>query len=260
MKKKSPFLFFLFGLFFFFSGLEAAPPEVKEMITFTPPSGWKAPEKLDPRYPSVKLQVVGKGSSGYPPNMSLSMQPYEGTLKNYLQMIKFKEKKNGNELKDLGSIKTEAGNGNLSQVDTKGQFGDIRFMRVILLKNGMIYIVTASALTKEFALYYKEFFSAMQSLKIVRDPYDLVSSATSREELKTAVEAVKKNWNSLVIQNKEKDTQSLFESENFQNNSWLPFSKMLENQYGNLGADWKSLFLYHLKEELLRSSTSANQI
>lgn len=260
MKKNTCFLLFLFSLFFLLSGFETVSSSITEIVTFNPPLGWKAPEKLDPRYPSVKLQVVGKSSSVYPPNMSLSMQPYEGSLKNYLQMIKFKEKKNGNELKDLGSIKTEAGNGNLSQVDTKGQFGDVRFMRVILLKNSTIYIVTASALTKEFPLYYKEFFSAMQSLKIVQDPYSMISSSTSKEELKAAAETVKKNWNNLVVQYKEEQPQSLFESENFQKNSWLPLSKILEKQYGNLGADWKSLFLHHLQEELLKSSTNANKI
>lgn len=138
------------------------------MISFTPPSGWHLAESnLLPAH--VRAMVVGNGPSTFPPSMNLSWEPYKGTLKQYLKIIKNMNEAQGYEWKDLGTIKTEAGNGSLSQVDTKTQWGDVRLMHVILLKEGNIYILTASALKNEFSLFYKDFFTSMRSLKIIND-------------------------------------------------------------------------------------------
>ncbi len=78
--------------------------------------------------------------------MNLSTQLFPGTLKDYLKNVKNINEAQGYFWKDLGSITTEAGPASLSQVDTKTEYGDVRQMHVILLKNGRIYILTASAL------------------------------------------------------------------------------------------------------------------
>lgn len=71
----------------------------------------------------------------------------------------------GDDWKDLGTIRTEAGDASLSQVDTKSKWGIERLMHVILEKNGTIYILTAAALKNDFPKFYKEFFNSMRSLR-----------------------------------------------------------------------------------------------
>jgi hypothetical protein len=133
------------------------------LVFFTPPVGWMLADS-DVLPPHVQVMVVGKGPSSFPPSLNLSWEPYKGTLKQYLKIIKNMNAAKGDEWKDLGMIQTQAGSGHLSQVDTKTQWGDIRLMHVILVKNGNVYILTASALKDEFSVFYKEFFAAMRFL------------------------------------------------------------------------------------------------
>lgn len=136
-----------------------------ETVKFTPPSGWHFAESKD-LPASVKIMVVGKGEKEYPPSMNLSTEPFKGTLKQYLKIVKGINDSQGAEWKNLGTIKTEAGDGNLSQVDSKTPWGDVRMMHVILVKNGTAYILTAASLKNEFSRYYKDFFKSMRSLSI----------------------------------------------------------------------------------------------
>lgn len=141
--------------------------EQEQVVSFNPPVGWHlADAHLLP--PHVKALVVGKGPSSFPPSLNLSCEPYQGTLRQYLKTVKNMNSAQGYEWKDLGTIQTEAGTASLSQVDTKSQWGDLRLMHVILLKNKTIYILTASALKSEFPQFYKDFFAAMRSLKLIQ--------------------------------------------------------------------------------------------
>lgn len=141
---------------------QAAPD--KESVLFTPPEGWRmaAAESLPP---CVKAMVVGKGAFEFPPSINLGTETYSGNLKQYLKRIKDINASQGVDWKDLGTIRTEAGDASLSQVDTKTQWGEVRMMHVILLKDGTAYILTAAALKDEFAKFYKDFFNSLRSLR-----------------------------------------------------------------------------------------------
>lgn len=133
--------------------------------SFTPPQGWHlADPKALPK--SVKVMVVGKGAHEFPPSINLGTEIYNGTLKQYLKRIKDINDSRGARWKDLGTIGTDAGNASLSQVEMKNQWGDVKMMHAILLKNGTVYIMTAASQKDEFPRFYKEFFSALRSLKI----------------------------------------------------------------------------------------------
>lgn len=136
--------------------------------SFTPPAGWHiADPKALPK--SVKVMVVGKGAYEFPPSINLGTETYSGTLKQYLKRIKQINASRGAQWKDLGTIRTEAGNASLSQVELKNQWGDVKMMHVILLKDGIVYIMTAASRKDEFPRFYKEFFSAMRSFKLSDD-------------------------------------------------------------------------------------------
>lgn len=133
-------------------------------LQFTPPKDWVLaditilPER-------VQMLAVGKGPSAFPPSLNLSSDNYTQTLKQYLKTVKDLNTSQGYVWKDLGSIQTPAGKGSLSQVDTQTTWGVVRFMHVIIVKNGRVSILTASALKDEFSLFYQDFFASMRTLR-----------------------------------------------------------------------------------------------
>ena len=154
--------FLLTLLIFQFFTLNAT--EERQAI-FTPPEGWRiADAKILPKL--VKFMAVGKGSHAVPPSMNLGFEPYSGTLKDYLKIIKDINASQGDVWKDLGTITTESGPASLSLVDVKTEWGIIRQMHLIYLDQGIIYILTAAALSDEFPKFYNEFYRAFASFHI----------------------------------------------------------------------------------------------
>lgn len=227
------------------------------IVFFTPPEKWMMadPNNLPSR---VRVMVIGKGPTNFPPSINLSWEPFSGTLKDYLKMVKNLNASQGYPWKDLGTIQTQAGTGSLSQVDTKTQWGEIRLMHVILKKNGNIYILTTSALKEEFSLFYKDFFAAMRSLKIAKDEYEMVSNSLQRSQLKTAADKLKSQWQTLLAKSQkensvigeEKFQEKVFNSPEFQVSLWKPFQEMLNQKYNQYGPEWQSLFLQKLEDQL----------
>ncbi|MEI8365702.1 MAG: hypothetical protein WCF65_04705 [Parachlamydiaceae bacterium] len=150
------------------NGMTANTPDV---VMFTPPTGWRhADASALPEH--VSLMVVGKGSREFPPSMTLGTEIYKGTLKQYLNKVKEINRSKGYEWKDLGTLRTEAGNASLSQVDTRSEWGDVRMMHVIVLRDETIYILTAASLKEEFASHYKDIFNSFRSLRFSKTPYN----------------------------------------------------------------------------------------
>lgn len=139
--------------------------DIPGAIMFTPPQGWRLVDPKD--LPgTIKAMVLGKGQGTVPPTISLGVDPFQGTLKEYLKKVKAINDSHGDEWKDLGIIQTEAGPASLSQVDIKTQWGVVRAMHVILIKDGNTYILTTSSPKEEFSKFYPEFFKVMRSLKM----------------------------------------------------------------------------------------------
>lgn len=238
---------------------KALEEDAEGIVLFTPPPGWRLAEASSlPAH--VRAMVVGSGPSSFPPSMNLSWEPFKGSLKQYLKTVKNLNSAQGYEWKDLGSIKTEAGNASLSQVDTKSQWGNVRLMHVILINNGHVYILTASALKDEFSIFYKDFFASMRSLRVANDLYDMVVEPLQRSQLKTAADNLQSQWKTLLNQqekaNPGKDLEELegntFESPAFQSEYWKPFQDMLQQKYGDLGAEWQSLYLKKMENQLFK--------
>ncbi|WP_068468313.1 hypothetical protein [Candidatus Protochlamydia phocaeensis] len=236
------------------------------IVLFTPPNGWHFadPSVLPAR---VKVMVVGKGPSAFPPSMNLSMEPYKGTLKQYLKIIKSMNDAQGYEWKDLGTIRTEAGNASLSQVDTKSEWGTVRLMHAVLLKNGNIYILTASALKDEFSRFYKDFFAAMRSLRVVKNAFEMVVNPQQRNQLKSAAQKVQDQWQMTLAQKQKENPdvdldrlkEQVFNSEAFQKNTWEPFKEMLNQKFVDMGPEWQSVLLQNLENDLFGFHISSSR-
>jgi len=142
---------------------------ITENLLFIPPAGWRNADNTSlPKH--VHLMVVGKGSRDFPPSLALASEPYQGSVKDYLKVVKKLSVSKGNQWKNLGSIRTEAGNASLSQTDSQSQWGEIKMMHVILKKDNTMYILTAAALKEEFPTFYKEIFAALRSVRFSQKP------------------------------------------------------------------------------------------
>lgn len=219
-------------------------------VTFVPPAGWRVadPESL-PK--NVKIMVVGKGRHEYPPSMNLSTENFKGTLKDYLKIVKNINEAQKSEWKDLGFLKTEAGEASLSQVDSKTEWGHTRLMHVITVKDGTVYILTAAALKDEFGQFYKDFFKSMKSLKINKTMYDIVKDAKKRESLKLMTAELQKNFNeTLQSTNAFASKKQYFLSESFQQNSWLAYQNKIDHSFPELNDDLKRFFYEQVEKTL----------
>lgn len=133
---------------------------------FTPPKGWLEADKNE-LSPHIKIMVVGpKLQSDMPPTMNLMIEPYNDTLKSYLKNVKKINDSHGDAWKDLGTLKTKAGDASLSQVEVRSKWGGEKLMHTIIVKNGYAYVLTATASKNEFGRFYQQFYNALRSLRI----------------------------------------------------------------------------------------------
>lgn len=228
-------------------------------LLFTPPEGWGAadPNILSPR---VKVMVVGKGKTEYPPSIHLGMEPYKGTVKEYLKMIRVINDSQGDEFKDLGKIRTQAGDASLCQVDMRTEWGTVRLMHVILKKNEQLYVLTAAAKKDEFPQFYRDFFQSMRSLRFNKDVMEMVTSPKRKRDLQKACDELSKGWRTLCTSterpshgplSKEEFYRKLFESPEFQSKYWVPFKDVMKKQFGDLGENWRQHFLAKMEQDLI---------
>ena len=127
------------------------------MAVFTPPPNWKVADK-EFLSKHVKILVIGpKIKNDMPPTMNLMIEPFKGDLKDYLKNVKKINESHGDFWKDLGNLKTKAGDASLSQVEVSSKWGGEKLMHAIIVKNGFAYVLTATASKNEFGRFYQQF-------------------------------------------------------------------------------------------------------
>lgn len=210
-------------------------------VAFTPPKEWRLVDKS--KLPaSILAMVVGKGAHDFPPSINLGIHHDSGSLRQFLKYVKQTNDADGVDWKDLGTIHTDAGEASLSQLETRTEWGLVREMQVILVKDNKAYILTAAALKDEFSKFYKDFFSSMRSLRINKTLVEMVPDRSRRNRLEEATAEVVNAWHD--------ERNSGFENDRFQNNVWNPLKQKLEREFSDMGAEWQNQFLAHVKEQL----------
>ncbi|MEX1012521.1 MAG: hypothetical protein WD595_05205 [Waddliaceae bacterium] len=136
----------------------------QESISFTPPKGWHLADKKD-LPPSVEFMVIGNGSP-FPPSINLATESFSGSMEDYLGIVKKINQENRSEWKRLGQVQTKAGKAELSEAIQMTQWGQVKMMHAMFIKNGTMHILSAAALKDEFPKFYQEFFAAIRSLEI----------------------------------------------------------------------------------------------
>lgn len=202
---------------------------------FIPPVDWELsfPPSTTPH---VKIIFTKPKALGFHPSINLSIEPTTASLEEYLKAIKeIHEQDRDKEWSLLGKMQTPAGLAQLTQINTSSEWGPVRMLQLILVKQGNAYILTAAALKKEFSSYYTFFHKALRSLTLSNDLIEALPLLEKRDQLRLAKE------NLLGANQEILEKNPLFDS----------FAKEVHAHAQDLGAYWEYLLLKQIQETVL---------
>jgi hypothetical protein len=215
---------------------------------FTPPQGWEIadPKSLSPR---VKIAFLKKVGSGFCPSMNLAIEETSVSLQEYLKAVKsIHEQDRSNRWRQLGKVHTQAGLAQLTEIDSKTEWGAVRILQLILLKEERAYVLTASALKEDFSDYYREIQSAFRSLTLSSDLFGNIPQTEKREMLKSKQHQLLQAAEEVLGASPE--IKNLLESPEFQEKHWLPFQQAVIDSFTDMGAFWQALLLGSTQDQL----------
>lgn len=128
-----------------------------------PPEGWEnAPiESLSPR---IQAAFVLKKWQRFRPSINLSVEPLSASLEEYVQAVRhLHEQHPSTRWRYLGSMDTGAGLGALTELDMTTEWGDVRMLQLLIVREGNAYTVTGAALKSDFPKYYKIFHKTLKN-------------------------------------------------------------------------------------------------
>lgn len=224
-----------------------------EYSFFIPPKDWELanPKMLSPR---VKIGFIGLTKKELRPSVNLAVEQVDISLHEYVSAVKkIHESDPNNRWRDLGKFSTSAGEARLTEIETKSEWGDVRLLQLIIIKNKAAYIVTASALREEFSRFYKDFQSVFRSFTITSDLIGAVPCLQKRQKLQSQMTTL---LTSLKKEKKDSDSfETAFAGEKFQSQTWLPFQNSIIQDYADMGAYWQVLILQSTHENLIQESS-----
>ncbi len=174
------FLLFLFATFSLLG---------QETCFFIPPKGWEIanPEMLSPR---VHICFLGKASQGAP-SINLATEPVNVTLDAYVDAVrKIHAGDPNSRWRDLGKYKTLMGEGRLTELETPSDAGMSRMVQLIVIKDQIAYILTASASKENFSKFYKTFDQTLRTLQASANLVESYGNSESRNRLKKMIDDV----------------------------------------------------------------------
>lgn len=204
---------------------------------FVPPTDW---EISDPRTlsPKVKISFLKNSGKGFCPSINLAIEETDVSLSEYLKAVKaIHEQDRKNQWRSLGKVRTVAGMAQLTEIDTTSEWGPVRILQLILIKDKHAYVLTAAALKEELSNHYKEVQSAFRSLTISHDLLENIPQQERRDMLKDKQRAL---YNAATPA---EDTV-------FKEKYWAPFEKMVVDNFSDMGAYWQILVLRNAHEQL----------
>lgn len=168
---------------------------------FAPPADW---EIADPKMPSKRAVVsfVDKNKNRFCPSMNLTHEKVSVPVKEYLSIIEKNFKAKKQKWRHLGQIKTQSGMAELTQIEAKTKYGEARIFQAILYKGEDIFILTASALKKDFGRHAPSLEKAIRSMRVVDDLFTVaVNGAALREAWQKRQEELEsKLFNEMVLE------------------------------------------------------------
>lgn len=134
---------------------------------FSPPEGWQLIPKEE--YPPF-VELIYKGSSQkywYPPSVNLACEEWKGTLDEYIAAISTAH--NNHPLisfREIGPYQTDLGcNGRLCFARQRTEYGPVKLIQWVTLKEQTIFVITAAARVEDFSKNYKSFIKVFNSFR-----------------------------------------------------------------------------------------------
>ena len=222
---------FLLFLLFCFS-LHAS-----ETCFFIPPKGWIP--NLEICAPRVHICFLEPTSAGTPPTINLATEAVNVSLDAYIEEVrKIHSADPNSRWRDLGKFKSLLGDGRLFELETPAEAGMVRMVQLVVIKEGIAYILTASAAKERFSKYYQTFDEVLRSLQASSN---LTASYPSCQ-LKTLVEELSQKYQTLGLE---------FSSDRFQEEVWKPFVNKIIKDFTEMGSYWQILFLQEVQTIIL---------
>lgn len=181
---------------------------------FSAPDGW---DVADPKTPcrSALVSFVDTRKSGFCPSLNLTTESLQIPIDDYLKIVEKGCKAKRQKWRWLGSIQTQSGPAELTEIETKTKFGFARIFQAILVHRDEVFILTAAALKKEFGKHALTFDRAIRSMKVCDDLASQVEDPKRRAALLAA-------W---------KKREDSIESK--------AFEKMVLEEFSDMGTVWQ---------------------
>lgn len=190
---------------------------------FTSPQKWEVVPPSDSSS-HVKIGFITKGKKGFHPSLNLALEPAPISLSEYVQKVKELHQADRNkQWRDLGKFQTSAGEGRLTEIKSKTEWGTARMLQLLIINDKTAYVLTACALREEFNAHYETFQKAFRSLTIVHDPLESLKPSSRKEALEKLVH----NYHRQVI-------------------PWEPVQKMVLDDFSEMGTCWQIFTLKSL--------------
>lgn len=228
-----------------------AAPTTQEMRAesysfFVPPEGWQLadPRTLSPR---VLIAFLGENSAGFCPSLNLAVEEANVSLSSYLKAVKAIHLADSrNRWRDVGKIQTRAGEARLTEIDTQTEWGPVRLLQMIFLKDRKAYVLTGAALKEECGKLYKDFSKAFRSFTLTSDLFSSIPQEDRREILKKMYDNLK------TATTPRESIEQLHDDKEFQEKLWQPFQNKVLNDFADMGAHWQVLMLQTSQQGLLK--------
>lgn len=137
-------------------------------ISMTPPQGWECIQDTEQLPKKVILVYIGSGNGALAPSLNVACEETTMTIKEYVTLAKaYHESEGDTRCSLLGTLETKAGTAHMLQVDRSTQWGNVRFIQAVLLRESMAYLITATCIQEEFSSLSSQFFKAIQSFTFI---------------------------------------------------------------------------------------------
>lgn len=162
---------------------------------FTPPASWQAC-KPDNTSDYVQVGFVGKGSGLYTPSLTLTSEPVDCSLQEYVKAVKaIHLEEPTNKWHDLGNFQAKAGRGKLIQITGPSPVGETAVLQALFVKDQTAYVVTAGVLKEDLVQCKDDILAAFRSFDVQPDLWSKVEDATLRSKLVSAFDSLsKEKW------------------------------------------------------------------
>jgi hypothetical protein len=219
---------------------------------FLQPKGWDIVDSST-LPPHVQIAFIHKKSASFSPSFNLATEKVDVSQAEYLKIIKnIHESDRNNRWRHLGKVHTSAGLADLTEIDTDSEWGPIRILQLIFIRNGTAYVLTAAASKKEIASFYKDFHTSFRSLQITEDLIESIPQKDRREQLKQAKQHLLVAWERF-------QDQSSFSDHTFQKEHWIPFQNEVINNYEDMGAYWQVSLLRSIQKKILLTDSAKQE-